>query len=247
VAPKAPAGPSLAELAEDAIVVMDQVARAFAEACDRANLLLYPVEGRACCDVDQGDATRGDRHDDEDIHEIEPRSMLDQEIAGEDLLLVISNEGSPTVATPGATTANHVAPNCAGGVLDPELEPQLEGDPVLAPTRVVRAHPLDERDVPSRDSRPADLDASGLTSPEQLKALSMPANHGLWLDDHKRRLPATPELRQSHPEDPIRRPQPRTQRGPPIRCKLLAEGEVLEQKSLFSHEERPNRGPDDGE
>jgi hypothetical protein len=40
----ASAGLPLAELLEDAIVVMDQVARAFAEGCDGANLLLHPVE-----------------------------------------------------------------------------------------------------------------------------------------------------------------------------------------------------------
>ena len=176
----------LAELAEDAIVVMNQVARAFAEVCDRADLLLHPVEGRARCDVDQDDATRGDGHDDEDVHEIEPRSMLDQEVAGKDLLLVTSNEGSPTVITPGTTAANHVPPNRAGGVLDPELEPQLEGDPILAPTRVVLAHPFDERDVPSRNPGPADPSASGLAPPEQPEALSVPANHGLRLDDHER-------------------------------------------------------------
>ena len=74
----------------------------------------------------------------------------------------------------------------------------------------------------------------------------MPANHGLRLDDHERRWPAIPEPRQPHPEDPVRRLQPRTLRGAPIRCQLLAEGEVLEQKSLLPHEERPNRGPNDG-
>jgi hypothetical protein len=36
-------------------------------------------------------------------------------------------------------------------------------------------------------------------------------------------------------------------RGAAIRCQLLAESEVLEQKSLLCDEERPNRGPDDGE
>jgi hypothetical protein len=39
---------------------MDQVAGTVAEACDRADLLLHPVEGRARCDADQDDATRGD-------------------------------------------------------------------------------------------------------------------------------------------------------------------------------------------
>ena len=87
MASEASAGLPLAELAKDAVVVVDQVARAFVEVCDRADLLLHPVEGRARCDVDQDDATRGDGHDDEDVHEIEPRGRLDQEIAGKDLLL----------------------------------------------------------------------------------------------------------------------------------------------------------------
>jgi hypothetical protein len=47
MAPIASAGLPFTELAEDAVVVMDQVARAFAEVCDRANLLLHSVEGRA--------------------------------------------------------------------------------------------------------------------------------------------------------------------------------------------------------
>ena len=38
----------------------------------------------------------------------------------------------------------------------------------------------------------------------------------------------------------------RALRGAAIRCQLLAESEVLEQKSLLRDEERPNRSPDDG-
>jgi hypothetical protein len=52
-------------------------------------------------------------------------------------------------------------------LLDAELEAQLEGDPVFGPTGVVLADPLDELDVPARDSGPTPVSFDAPPAPQE--------------------------------------------------------------------------------
>jgi len=55
-----------------------------------------------------------------------------------------------------------------------------------------------------RDSRPSGVLLSSRTeSPKQLEALSVPSDHGCWLNEEQKRLPIRPELGKDDPEQTI--------------------------------------------
>jgi hypothetical protein len=51
------------------------------------------------------------------------------------------------------------------------------------------------------------LAAAHLPGPEQAKPGTMPGNDRFWLDDSERRAPATPEARQTDPQQAVSRGQ----------------------------------------
>jgi hypothetical protein len=79
--------------------------------------------------------------------------MLRQKVAGVDLRCVVSNERAPGLAVARSSSIHHVATNGARRVPRAELERELLGDPVLAPSDVVVADATDERDVLGVDAR----------------------------------------------------------------------------------------------
>jgi hypothetical protein len=86
--------------------------------------------------------------------------------------------------------------------VDAELE-QLAVDSGRAPPHVGLGHLADERldlggDVASRRAARA-----GLPAPEKTETGAVPADHGIWLDDHQDVRPARPEPGEHEPEGAV--------------------------------------------
>ena len=87
---------------------MEQKLRLAVEGGGVADLNLHPVERGAVGHVAMDDAACADLHHDEDVDRREQRRVLRHEIAGEEFVAVVLDEGSPllTVITP--PSADHV-------------------------------------------------------------------------------------------------------------------------------------------
>jgi hypothetical protein len=73
-----------------------------------------------------------------------------------------------------------------------------------------------------------------MSSPTAPKPVAMPSHNGIGLDQHQRRAPVSPELRQHDPEEPIACLQTRA-----LRCtfgseQLLPQGQILQHHVLVS-------------
>jgi len=89
---------------------------------------------------------------------------------------------------------------------------------------------VDELNVLPWDARPARL-APGAPTPVEFVALSVPAQHGLRLDDDQRGAPAGPVPAEPDPEGPITAVHPGLLRLPLQDGELLVEGGDLCQKA----------------
>jgi hypothetical protein len=123
------------------VAVVDQEARLCALGGGFTDLLLDPREGRVVGGVPVDDASGFDLHDEEEVEGLEPDRVLGEEIAGPDFLEVVLHEGAPRGGRRAAGRARvagrHVPADRGRRVMDPELEGELLGDPVLAPLRAV--------------------------------------------------------------------------------------------------------------
>jgi len=79
--------------------------------------------------------------------------------------------------------AHHVLGDRGFGNVDPELQ-QLSVNSGCSPKRISRAHFTDKVANFGGKFRFASP-AVALPCPEQAKTFAMPADHGLWFDDHK--------------------------------------------------------------
>ncbi len=98
-------------------------------------------------------------------------------------------------------------------------------DPRRAP-RVLARHPEDESADLVVDGRPAKIRVR-LESPEEPKALAMPADNGLRSNEAERGSPGWPHLGKQDPECAIERTRTRMGLGA-HRGELLPEGQILE-------------------
>jgi hypothetical protein len=85
------------------------------------------------------------------------------------------------------------------------------------------------------------LAAADLPRPQQPKALAVPADHGLWLNDHKSKAPANPELGQSCPEESICGGQLRSFDRALQDAELVAQSKDLKLKGRSGPEQRRKR------
>ena len=103
-----------------------------------ADLLLHPWQRRIVGDVEVNDPPRADLHDDENVGDREEGCVLGEEVASPQLLGVVADEGAPGLIPARSRAArDHVATNCAGGMLDAALGSKFLGDLVLAPLGMI--------------------------------------------------------------------------------------------------------------
>jgi len=157
---------------------------------------------------------RGDRHvddlsavvgeDDEDEEQPECDRGHDEEVGGHDLARVIGEKRPPCLWR-WARMPSHVFGK--GGFT--HRESQLQKLPVnarRAPQWVRRTHVTNQPADIGWDGRTASA-MSAFPGPEQAKTTPMPCEDGRRLHDMERRAPATPSVRQPHPERTIKRRQ----------------------------------------
>ncbi len=80
-------------------------------------------------------------------------------------------------------------------------------DAGCTPRGVLPAHLADQRSDLGRNDGSSGLAAAHLPGPEQAKPGTMPGNDRFRLDDGERRAPATPEARQTDPQQAVSRGQ----------------------------------------
>jgi hypothetical protein len=80
-------------------------------------------------------------------------------------------------------------------------------DAERTPRGILPAHLADQRSDLGRNDASSGLAAAHLPGPEQAKPGTMPGNDRFRLDDGERRAPATPEARQTDPQQAVSRGQ----------------------------------------
>src|SRR5256885_3586903 len=96
-----------------------------------------------------------------------------------------------------------------------------------APERIGEGHGADELGDLRIDGRATGSTASRLPVPERAEAQSVPANHGLRLNDMERFAPPCPPLREPHPEDAVEETHPRSLGAAAEQGELLSQRQVL--------------------
>ena len=97
-----------------AIVVVQQESRFAIERGDVADLDLHPVERGALGHIAEHDTPGADLHHDENVDGREQRRVLRHEVAGEELVAVVLDEGAPLLPIIAGSWPHHVLTNRTG-------------------------------------------------------------------------------------------------------------------------------------
>ena len=128
-----------------------------------------------------------------------------KEVDGDHLREVVPEESAPGLRRR-LTAAHHVFAHTGLTDVDAEFE-QFTVNAGRTPQGILSAHPADQMSDLAGNKRPSRLSATHLPGPEQAKAGTMPGNDRFWLDEGERRAPATPEARQTDPQQAVGRGQ----------------------------------------
>jgi hypothetical protein len=128
-----------------------------------------------------------------------------EEVDGHQLLGVNLEECAPGLRR-GFAGAHHVFADTALTDVEAEFE-DFAMDAGCTPRGVLPAHLADQRSDLGRNDGSSGLTAAHLPGPEQAKPGTMPGNDRFWLDDDDCRAPATPEARQTDPQQAVSRGQ----------------------------------------
>ena len=111
--------------------------------------------------------------------------------------------------------------------LDAEFQPELVGDALFAPSRVIVDHSCDEFAQGHGNSRPA---RSRLPFPEQAKCFAMPTNQRRRLDNEERGFP----IKEARPEDQGEPSRVRQSSWPDL--VFLVESQLLAKEQVLGHQ-----------
>src|SRR5437660_1385629 len=104
-------------------------------------------------------------------------------------------------------------------------------DAGCTPTRILAAHSADEMSDLAGNRGSSCLAKSDFPSPEETKALAMPGNDGLGLNDSQRGAPVAPDGEQPDPQQTVQRSQPGPlSHGTLQHADLVPQGQVLQLK-----------------
>ena len=104
------------------------------------------------------------------------------------------------------------------------------------PKRVFPAHLADQITDFYRNAWPPDSTATDLPSPDKSKALTVPSDNGLRLDDDEGSPPVEPEFTQPRSKKPVGRSQFRLLDRSLQDTELMAESEYLEMQGCTAAE-----------
>jgi len=109
-------------------------------------------------DIEMSDSACTHFHDHEDIQDTEAGRDSGEELAGQNGLCMVANEGRPTLrrrAASGSEVIRHIASDGPRREPNPGFHKQLSGEALLAPGRVLVRHFSDEFPQLDRDSGPS--------------------------------------------------------------------------------------------
>ncbi len=197
-------GGSLAVLAKDAIIIVDEEAGTGVPGCGFTNLLRHPEKRRVACGVHMDDPSRVDLHDDEDIGDREEGSVLGEEVTCPKLLAVVADERAPgLVPTRRRAAREHVPADRAGRVFDPKLGGKFLCDLVFTPLGVVARYTLNEVNIHAWNAGTTDPARAPFAAPHCPEAVAVPTEYGGRFDDDERAGPVWPESAEDDPESTI--------------------------------------------
>jgi hypothetical protein len=141
--------------------------------------------------------------DHEHVQNLETDRRHGEEVNRHQGLDVILQEDPPSLGGRSAP-ANHVLADAGLANIDAQLE-EFTVDARSTPQRVFSAHPTDQFSNLDRKAWTTGSAMAHFPSPEEPKALTVPADDCPGLDDDEGRSPIVPEFTQSSPDKPIGR------------------------------------------
>ncbi len=166
-----------------AVIVADQEPWAFSERCGVAQLLGNSGVGRVARHGEVDDASGLEFDDDEDEDGAEQGIVGLEEVAGPDVVGVVTEECGPGLGgCPWTASQTDVLEDGGRANRNTELE-KFAGDTFSAPADVVEEHLLDESDDGFCERRAMGFVGFGLTCPDEAKQVSMPAEQRVGLND----------------------------------------------------------------
>ena len=190
-----PDADGLSQLAENAVVIMEQELWAFIPG-SLAYLLLQPIHSRVLGYSEINNPSAFQFHDDEDVNFGEEKGELNAEIEGPDDRGVVLEKGSPLLGPTGRLRLFDPVPiDGARRMLHAEKLLQHSGDSFAAVVRVIRRNAPDEINMLLGDGRPAHfLFRLRNPAPVVLEPAALPSNDSFRFDDDEMGFPIVPEL-----------------------------------------------------
>src|ERR1019366_8403037 len=224
-------------IAENRIGVAEQVARELVEGKCLPQLLPRPLCGRVGGHIEVKNTATVMGQYQKYVEDLEADSGHSEEIDGDQLRGVILQECAPSLRRRLATV-HHVFAYAGFSDIDTEFE-QLAVNAGCTPTRILAAHSADELSDFTGNRRPSRLAPPDFPGPEETKALAMPRNDRVGLDNSQNRTPVAPDAGQQDPQKTVPWGQLGTfSRGALKYDDLVAQSQVLQLKSSARTEDR---------
>ena len=184
--------------------------------------------------IAMNDAAGADLHDHEYIKDTEAGSDRDHEVACQQDTGMIADERPPVLRSEtrmapfvlcGPVRSNRPRRNA-----DAKLQPELIGDALFAPGRIVKHHSRDH--LLKLGRQPRTTDATRLPLPKQSERVAMPTDQRCRLNNEKSGFP----LKEARPEDQRQASRIRKSSWPDL--VLLVEGQLLAKKQILGNQRR---------
>ena len=169
--------------AEGSIAVANQMTRCFIPREGVGHLPSDPLGSRIGSDADRDHPPAGVTQDHQAVEQLERDSAYDEEVQRSDARNVIAQESLPTLGR-WSPAPDHIPADGRFSDFDSKHQ-QFAVDPRCTPQRVLAAHPPNKRSNLTINSWTA-ADVAELPAPVGAEPASMPADHGLRLDDDDR-------------------------------------------------------------
>ena len=192
------------------------------------DLLSGPRSGGMLGNVEVEDPTPMVSKDDQDEEHPQARGGNGEEVDGDQVLDMVGEERSPGLGRRWAPLGDQPGDGALRH-LDPKLE-ELSMDSGRAPQRISGSHFSDEGHDLGVDRRAAPGGPAREPGPVLAETASLPTQDRVGSHEHEGLPPPGPDPGQPHPEEAIRRAQPRPAARSLVHGDLVTQGEVLEGK-----------------
>ena len=226
---------------KDRVAIVDQESVGMIESEELSELLDRPFGGRMLGHILMQDSARTDFNRDKYVNDPEGGGDGNKEVAGDNGLRVIPNEGRPAlVSCATGPVGCEIFANRSRRDANPQLQREFIRNLFLAPGRILMPHLPDQFAQVlghRRSSR-----SSRLPTPERSKASAMPFDKGFRLNDHKRVSPIEEPAETNHDEAKSSGRSPRSDLTFLEQRKLLSEKKILRDEGDPGAQEQAEEG-----